>query len=270
MNSHDPVDFCRLFLAKLKKVLTLIDVSLSMTQKKTNLIAIALVTLLIGGTHSWLTSVHGQRPNSEIASFPESPRTDIGIGSNQNRTINLLNASTFDWETVNYARIGQSNDDLDITVETDSPDKIYNRAYLQTQLNFTQSQPLVLLLDYVAEIFQGNATFVIEVKDQENNNILLSRPLNVDEMSRAYLISPDIINKPIEFVFYVITDEPASSTLALNDASISTLSALTSALANIQDSGGKSTVRSAADESPQNGLSPFPWIFRQQNFFQAK
>ena len=203
-----------------------------------------------------------QQANTTSAPPSDSPNTNTGVHGSQNQTVDLLNASTYTWKPVNYAKVSQSNDNLDITVETDNPDKIYNRAYLQTQLNFTQNQPLVLLLDYAAETFEGNTTFAIEVKDEDNNNILLSRPLIEDETSVAYLLTRDIIDKPIEIVLYLITEDRVSSTLALNDASISTLAALTSTLES-KDTDDKSSLSSEADKRSQDGIGPFPWIFRQ-------
>jgi heparosan-N-sulfate-glucuronate 5-epimerase len=167
-----------------------------------------------------LTELMGKEIESDYRNTCSDKMFEIRVrGDSHSHVLELLNASTYTWKPVNYAKVSQSNDNLDITVETDNPDKIYNRAYLQTQLNFTQNQPLVLLLDYAAETFEGNATFGIEIRNIESDRILWSDILEKgfgEVISKKFLLPTNVSNMPVEFRFYVVTENIGIHTLVID------------------------------------------------------
>ena len=107
---------------------------------------------------------------------------------------------------------------------------------MQTQLNTQgagqqtalQNVPLVLSLNYAAKTLEGNATFVIDVFDQNNprqHTSAILKPTSGAEqqtLTSERLVLENMINKPIEFRLYVITNGPGSHILAVQNAIIST------------------------------------------------
>ena len=175
---------------------------------------------------------------TEIGLIKAQPQIQQSNTSNsRSNVVNLLNSTTFIWNPNNYATVTQSDDKLDVSIETDNTNKIYNRAWMQTQLNLqgpgqqgTQLQkiPLVFDLEYVAESIEGNAQFVVEVLNRNNPaqhiTAILKPTLDTEQpmVANQTLILEDMANKPLEFRLYVITDEPGSHVLAVENATIRT------------------------------------------------
>jgi aldose sugar dehydrogenase len=143
--------------------------------------------------------------------------------------INLLDEKHI-WCPFNYAIISQSDGTLTINVDTNNTKKIYNRALLQTHIDWTKSKPLRLNLDYASESLKGDATFlarIIENSDVDttikSKNILWSSYLHntSGKLTNETFILPDVIaNKPVEFRLYVITEEDGQHTLTIKKANI--------------------------------------------------
>lgn len=163
--------------------------------------------------------VTAQLANTTIPPLPEPPITNTGVPGNQNETIDLLNNSTI-WKPVNDAEVFQSEDQLVIVADTNSEDKLYNRAFLKTQLNNTIG-PLELRLVYSFESLNAkNATLAVEVRNPENNTILSSWGLDKEPVNTRFPLPDNIDNIPIEFRLYVITDQPGFYVLTASDVSI--------------------------------------------------
>jgi hypothetical protein len=161
-----------------------------------------------------------QQANTTSAPPSDSPNTNTGVQGSQNQTVDLLNASTYTWKPVNYAKVFQSEDQLIIVADTHSADKIYNRAYLQTQLNTTK-HPLELHLDYSFEsLNEENATLALEVRNPGNNTILSSWGLNEEPVNTRFPLPDNITNTPIELRLYVITDQPGFYILTVSEVSV--------------------------------------------------
>ena len=62
----------------------------------------------------------------------------------------------------------QNIHDLIIAAGTDKDEKIYNRAYLQTEIKLAD-RPLLLSMDYEVETKIGEASYSIEIRDVKDN-----------------------------------------------------------------------------------------------------
>jgi aldose sugar dehydrogenase len=143
--------------------------------------------------------------------------------------LNLLDEKQM-WRPFNDAIISQSDDTLSINVNTNNTKKIHNRAQLQTQINWTKSKPLLLNLDYISESLKGNATFLAEIIENSSvnttskgKNILWSSHLHNTlgtPTTETFLLSNEIVNKPVELRLYVITEERGEHKLIIKKANI--------------------------------------------------
>ena len=64
----------------------------------------------------------------------------------QNQEINLIGQQNI-WKPFGPAILSQNNTDLNIIVKTDNNGKLWNRIFLQTQINSTTNKSLILNLD---------------------------------------------------------------------------------------------------------------------------
>jgi hypothetical protein len=138
---------------------------------------------------------------------------------------NLINKN-YIWRATDAGKIfHRDNSTLNFVVKTNSTDKIYNRAILQTKLNYTQSKPLLLSLNYSSQSITGKAIFYAEIttktrlvdRNVANDKVLWAKHLNNTMgaiISDSYVIPSEVTNKPIEFKFYIITN--SSGLYALN------------------------------------------------------
>jgi dolichyl-phosphate-mannose-protein mannosyltransferase len=139
------------------------------------------------------------------------------------------------WRVTDVGKIfHRDNNSLNFIVTTNSTDKIYNRAILQTELNSTQNRPLLLSLDYSSQSIDGKAIFYAEIvnrqhssgrssKIMENNGILwaISLKNTMSKMrSESFVLPTSVANRPIEFKFYIITDGPGTYALNVDRAKI--------------------------------------------------
>src|SRR5438093_3058862 len=125
----------------------------------------------------------------------------------QNQEINLIGQQNI-WKPFGRdTTLSQNNTDLNIIVKTDNNGKLWNRAFLPTQINSTTNKSSILNLDYGSRSFLGNATFFAEIRGK-NNSILWSSFLNNTNglLSNGTFTLPNhILNLPIEFRLYLAT-----------------------------------------------------------------
>jgi dolichyl-phosphate-mannose-protein mannosyltransferase len=158
----------------------------------------------------------------------------------QGQTLNLLNTN-FIWKPTNHAKIisnstgkysdrdhnDEVNRTLNILVKTNSTDKIYNRAILQTQINLSK-KPLLLSMDYASKSLKGKAVFYMEIDDKQNTsipkkNILWATRLDNTHgfpVSKNLLLPNNIANKNLRLIIYIVTDGPGQHFLRLTKANI--------------------------------------------------
>lgn len=140
----------------------------------------------------------------------------------KNQPINLIDEDHV-WKTVNDAKASQNDSELIIKVKTNSSDKLYNRAVLQTQLGLVD-RPLILNVEYFSKTHEGNATFAAEIKDKiDGYKSLWLRPLNKGQggwVKESFILHEDAIGRPIEFSLYVITNGPGEHSLIMKNINI--------------------------------------------------
>jgi len=139
-----------------------------------------------------------------------------------------LTDENHDWKPWFETNVTQTNGNLTISIINNHTQKLFNRAFLQTQLNTSTIAPLVLTLDYASQSARGNATFMAEIRDNSSevtdnssNKILWSAFLKETSgklLNDAFTLPSNVLNKPIEFRLYIITEGgPSHSSLSLKD-----------------------------------------------------
>jgi aldose sugar dehydrogenase len=129
------------------------------------------------------------------------------------------------WKPFFHTNVTQTNGNLTISIINNYTQKVFNRAFLQTQLNTSTIAPPILTLDYASKHLlyppARKPIFVIEIRDIKSNNILWSAFLNETSgklLNDAFMLPSSVLNKPIEFRLYIITEGgPSHSTLTLKD-----------------------------------------------------
>jgi hypothetical protein len=144
----------------------------------------------------------------------------------QTQEINLIGQQNI-WKTFADAILSQNNTDLHMIVVTDNNGKLWNRIFLQTQINSTTNKSQILNLDYASKSFLGNATFFAEIRGKNNtnmySNILWMSFLNNTNgllSNKTFTLPNNILNQPIEFRLYATTDVPGDHALHVKKASI--------------------------------------------------
>jgi len=143
----------------------------------------------------------------------------------QNQEINLIGQQNI-WKPNAAAILSQNNTDLNIIVKTDNNGKLWNRIFLQTQINSTTNttnKSPILNLDYGSRSFLGNATFFGEIRGKNNSNILWDDFLNNTNgvlSNSTFTLPNNILNQPIEFRLYLATNGTGEHILHVKKASI--------------------------------------------------
>jgi len=146
---------------------------------------------------------------------------DWRAGKGEILELNLLDPKHI-WKTSGDTNISQLKDGLHIAVTTNKTEKQFNRAFLTTELSL-QERPQLLTLEYSSNSINGSGIFLIEIRDSINNKILWSNGLlnTKGQLSNEKFILPmDIVNKPLEFRLYIITNGPGEHTLIVKKASL--------------------------------------------------
>jgi hypothetical protein len=155
-----------------------------------------------------------------------------------------LNDKQESWKPFINAQIVKSNSSgslynnaLNIVVKTGSADKLFNRVVLDTQINLAK-KPLLLSMDYASSSKSGNATFYVEIRSNQDNNIHGGRNNNTIENKKilwgrqldntdgkfrneAFVIPGEIVHKPLELRLYIITLGTGEHTLSVKNTTIS-------------------------------------------------
>lgn len=140
----------------------------------------------------------------------------------QIQEINLIGPQNI-WKPFAAAILSQNNTDLNIMVKTDNTGTLWNRAFLQTQINSTTNKTQILNLDYASKSFLGNATFFAEIRGKNISDILWSSFLNNTNgvlSNSTWTLPNHILNQPIEFRLYVATNGTGEHILHVKKASI--------------------------------------------------
>jgi aldose sugar dehydrogenase len=179
-------------------------------QLTTAIIIIALsfvsVTLMISGSHLDLSIVQAQ------------PLNFTGLLAN-------LTDENHNWKPFKPTYVSQANGNLTIAIITNNTQKLYNGAFLQTQLNTSTIAPSILNLEYASKNLLYPSTskpiFVLEIRDRNSSKVLWSIPL-IDTsgklLDRAFPLPGYVLNKPIEFRLHIISEGgPTRSTLNLKN-----------------------------------------------------
>jgi len=139
----------------------------------------------------------------------------------QIQEINLIDQKNI-WKPFAAAILSQNNIELNVIVVTDHNGTLWNRAFLQTQINASADKSPILNLDYGSKSYLGNATFFSEIKGN-SSNILWNKFLNDTNgvpTKSAFTLPNHILNQPIEFRLYLVTNGPGEHTLDVKRASL--------------------------------------------------
>jgi len=150
-------------------------------------------------------------------------------GLAQSREINLID-NKYTWKPLVDTTVSQNQSNLHIVVSTAHNDTKYGRAFLPVQINSTMNKSLILNLDYASQSARGNATFMAEIRDNSSevtdnssSKILWYNRLNNTNgqlSNETYTIPNNILNRPVEFRLYAITNGTGEHILAVKKASI--------------------------------------------------
>jgi hypothetical protein len=140
----------------------------------------------------------------------------------QNFKINLIHKQ-FIWKPYSAAILSQNDTDLSIVALTNTTEKLWNRGYLPIQLNYTNGSSILFNLEYASLSDLGNATFLSEVRDNVTNSVLWSSKLtntNGQLSNNTFALPGNMLNKPVEFRLYIITNETGQHNLDVKNASL--------------------------------------------------
>jgi hypothetical protein len=164
---------------------------------------------------------------------------------NNTQIIDLL-GKRYTWSAVNSATLLQNQEGLTIKVRTnDANEHLYNRGVLKTYIDtattteqenqYPHLSPILLSLslDYASQSLKGNATFYVEIRydmsrittqDGVADSVIWGSPLQNTGgkliTNQIFVLPNEILNKPIEFDFYVTTDGAGDHILKLQKANI--------------------------------------------------
>jgi hypothetical protein len=136
--------------------------------------------------------------------------------------INLIDEQHM-WLPFSAAFVSQNFTGLNIIVSTSYNDTLFNRAYLPIEIMSDTNNSLLFALQYSAISNSGNAAFFSEIRDNKTNEILWSTFLNDtgdQSVNQTFSLPPTILNKPLEFRFYIWTQGPGDHMLDVKKAVI--------------------------------------------------
>jgi len=143
-------------------------------------------------------------------------------GLAQSQEINLID-NKHTWKPFVDATVSQNQSNLHMVVVTAHKDKTHSRAFLPVQINSTMNKSLILNLDYASQSTKGNATFMAEIRDINGSEILWYNRLNNTNgqlSNETHTIPSNILNRPVEFRLYAITNGTGEHILAVKKVSI--------------------------------------------------
>lgn len=157
-----------------------------------------------------------------------------------NNTVNLVNDSVI-WDTRNYATFDRMNGSLNLAVDLNKNETIYNRIYAILDVPDSTS-PHILDLSYITNSSQGNPRFIVETRVNNTGplpnysssflqyyDFYNEKPsihsIDVGNTlgyltNRTYELPHEISNTTTEIRFYIITNEPSTANFVIKNATI--------------------------------------------------
>ena len=140
----------------------------------------------------------------------------------QDIELNLIDEQHM-WLPFSAAFISQNFTGLNIIVSTSYNETLFNRAYLPIEITSDTNNSLVFALQYSSISYLGNAAFFSEIRNNKTNEILWSTFLNDTSnqvVNKTFTLPPTILNRPLEFRFYIWTEGPGDHMLDVKKAVI--------------------------------------------------
>lgn len=127
------------------------------------------------------------------------------------------------WESAIAANVSQNHMGLHIAVNTTDTNKLFSRAFLQTEID-KREKPLLLSLNFSDNSLKGSAIFQPEIRDINGSKILWGGQalLNTNgrQSNETFILPNDIADRPIEFRLNIITQGPGEHYLTVNNITI--------------------------------------------------
>ena len=139
------------------------------------------------------------------------------------KVTNLLDRDQ-DWKKSRYINIQKDNGTLNITADTSKSEanNEVNTAFLETSLNLT-GKPTFLSIHYITNFDGMQANFIIEVRDNKNNNLLwdteLKNTSNIIEKT-LYVLPENVSERQSHFGVGIDTKGKGIYTLTLKKMSL--------------------------------------------------
>lgn len=127
------------------------------------------------------------------------------------------------WNSFGKTQVEQSRDNLTLRVDTSERGREYNRAYLQTKLDL-ENKPFLLSFRYDAETSVGNATYLLEIRDNTSRIVFDKKigELSSSSTHHTFMLPNNIVGGiPYEFRIYVITEGISYHSLIVKELSVS-------------------------------------------------
>jgi hypothetical protein len=121
--------------------------------------------------------------------------------------VNLIDQNHV-WGTFNYAKLIATTDNMTIFVSPEKVTKIYNRGILTTDLKL-EERPLIMAIDYVSRSYVGDASYALEIRSADGENILWGRALvntQGESVREVFMVPSEVFSDPIEFRIYIVTE----------------------------------------------------------------
>jgi len=154
-----------------------------------------------------------------LASFP----IEIPSAQAQILDLDLLSQQTI-WQPFAATVVTQNQTRLNMYVTTNYTGELFNRAYLPITVNSSDNKSIILALKYASASYFGNATFFAEIRDNRTDDVLWSDSLNNtngQNMDQIFLLPVSVLNTPVEFRFYIITNGIGEHSLIFNKVNLS-------------------------------------------------
>ena len=138
----------------------------------------------------------------------------------QNLEINLIDDEHM-WLPFSAAFVSQNSSGLNIVSSINYNGTLFNRAYLPTEIISDSNESVIFELQYSSNSYSGNAAFIAEIRDNGTDQVLWNKFLNNTDgqlVNKTIRLDPEILNKPIEFRFYIWTDGPGEHILDVKRA----------------------------------------------------
>jgi hypothetical protein len=132
--------------------------------------------------------------------------------------MNLVNQD-HQWEPTTGLKLSKTNGSLDMLIETNITNKQFNRGVLNTNLNSVE-RPVFLSLEYASKSFSGNATFLLQVKEKDQDKYWTQLlDYTSGHFKKDLFVLPDyIIGNRVEIRLTTITEGPGKHGLVIREA----------------------------------------------------